>query len=58
MATPSTADRTAADHAFVTLITSDDYLPGALAQSAALNDLHPTRRGGENHIFSYLIVEH
>ncbi|CAE6475641.1 unnamed protein product [Rhizoctonia solani] len=23
------------------------YLPGALAQSAALNDLHPTRRGGQ-----------
>ncbi|QRV83147.1 glycosyltransferase family 8 protein [Ceratobasidium sp. AG-Ba] len=40
------SERTAADHAFVTLITSDDYLPGALAQSAALNDLHPTRRGG------------
>lgn len=37
---------TAADHAFVTLITSDSYLPGALAQAAALNDLHPTRRGG------------
>ncbi|CEL57017.1 Glycogenin-2 OS=Homo sapiens GN=GYG2 PE=1 SV=2 [Rhizoctonia solani AG-1 IB] len=39
--------RTAADHAFVTLITSDSYLPGALAQSAALNDLHPIRRGGQ-----------
>ncbi|CAA7265924.1 unnamed protein product [Cyclocybe aegerita] len=27
--------------AFVTLVSSDNYLPGALAQVAALNDLHP-----------------
>ncbi|KAB5592458.1 Glycosyltransferase family 8 protein [Ceratobasidium theobromae] len=47
MTAPSTLPRTAADHAFVTLITSDSYLPGALAQSAALNDLHPARRGGK-----------
>ncbi|CAE6432689.1 unnamed protein product [Rhizoctonia solani] len=45
--TSTSPARTAADHAFVTLITSDSYLPGALAQSAALNDLHPTRRGGQ-----------
>jgi glycogenin glucosyltransferase len=47
MTLSSASPRTAADHAFVTLITSDSYLPGALAQSAALNDLHPTRRGGK-----------
>ena len=29
-------------YAFVTLITSDAYLPGALALAAALNDLHPS----------------
>ena len=27
-------------HAFVTLVSSDSYLPGALAQAAALSDLH------------------
>lgn len=30
-------------HAFVTLISSDAYLPGALAQVAALSDLHDKR---------------
>jgi len=29
-------------YAFVTLITSDAYLPGALALAAALKDLHPS----------------
>ena len=29
-------------YAFVTLVTSDHYLPGALAVAAALNDLHPS----------------
>ncbi len=29
-------------HAFATLITSDHYLPGALALVAALRDVHPT----------------
>ena len=28
--------------AFVSLVTSDHYLPGALALAAALKDLHPT----------------
>jgi glycogenin glucosyltransferase len=28
--------------AFVTLVSSDSYLPGALAQVAALRDIHPT----------------
>ncbi|PFH54887.1 glycosyltransferase family 8 protein [Amanita thiersii Skay4041] len=28
-------------YAFVSLITSDSYLPGALALAAALNDIHP-----------------
>ena len=32
----------AAPYAFVTLITSDSYLPGALALVAALKDLHPS----------------
>ncbi len=32
----------AAPYAFVTLITSDSYLPGALALAAALKDLHPS----------------
>ncbi|KAI0697530.1 hypothetical protein BC835DRAFT_1270255 [Cytidiella melzeri] len=32
----------AAPYAFVTLLTSDSYLPGALALVAALKDLHPT----------------
>jgi glycogenin len=32
----------AAPYAFVTLLTSDSYLPGALAQVAALCDLHPS----------------
>ncbi|KAI0347772.1 hypothetical protein BDW22DRAFT_1349839 [Trametopsis cervina] len=32
----------ATPYAFVTLITSDSYLPGALALVAALKDLHPT----------------
>ena len=31
----------AAPNAFVTLVTSDRYLPGALAQVAAIADLHP-----------------
>jgi glycogenin len=29
-------------YAFVTLISSDSYLPGALALVAALKDVHPT----------------
>ncbi|KAF8640611.1 hypothetical protein AX17_000272 [Amanita inopinata Kibby_2008] len=29
-------------YAFVSLLTSDPYLPGALALAAALNDLHPS----------------
>lgn len=29
-------------YAFVTLVTSDFYLPGALALAAALKDLHPS----------------
>lgn len=29
-------------HAFVSLVSSDAYLPGALAQVAALRDLHPS----------------
>ena len=29
-------------YAFVTLLTSDSYLPGALALAAALKDLHPS----------------
>jgi len=29
-------------YAFVTLLTSDSYLPGALALAAALRDLHPS----------------
>ncbi|EAU92780.1 glycogenin glucosyltransferase [Coprinopsis cinerea okayama7 len=33
----------ASPHAFVTLISSDAYLPGALTQVAALNDLHDKR---------------
>ncbi|KAK0199237.1 glycogenin [Desarmillaria ectypa] len=32
----------AAPYAFVTLLTSDFYLPGALALAAALKDVHPT----------------
>ena len=32
----------ASRHAFVTLITSDSYLPGALTLAAALRDIHPT----------------
>ncbi|KAK7064073.1 putative glycosyltransferase family 8 protein [Favolaschia claudopus] len=31
-----------AQYAFVTLLTSDAYLPGALALAGALKDLHPT----------------
>ncbi|KAF9814195.1 hypothetical protein IEO21_05264 [Rhodonia placenta] len=31
-----------APYAFVSLVTSDHYLPGALALAAALKDLHPT----------------
>ncbi|RDX51044.1 hypothetical protein OH76DRAFT_1481729 [Lentinus brumalis] len=31
-----------APYAFVTLVTSDHYLPGALAVAAALRDLHPS----------------
>jgi len=31
----------AGQHAFVSLVSSDAYLPGALAQAAALRDLHP-----------------
>ena len=29
-------------YAFVTLLTSDSYLPGALTLAAALNDIHPS----------------
>ena len=29
-------------YAFLTLVTSDQYLPGALAVAAALKDLHPS----------------
>ena len=32
----------AAPYAFVTLLTSDSYLPGALTLVGALKDLHPT----------------
>lgn len=32
----------AGTYAFVTLVSSDAYLPGALAQVAALRDVHPT----------------
>lgn len=32
----------AAPYAFVTLVTSDSYLPGALALGAALKDVHPS----------------
>ncbi|KAF9015621.1 hypothetical protein BDQ17DRAFT_1395866 [Cyathus striatus] len=32
----------ASPYAFVTLVSSDSYLPGALALAAALNDLHPS----------------
>lgn len=32
----------AAPYAFVSLVTSDSYLPGALALVAALKDLHPS----------------
>lgn len=32
----------ASRYAFVTLITSDSYLPGALTLAAALHDIHPT----------------
>jgi len=32
----------ASRYAFVTLITSDSYLPGALTLAAALRDIHPT----------------
>lgn len=32
----------ATPYAFVTLVTSDSYLPGALALVAALKDLHPS----------------
>jgi hypothetical protein len=31
----------ASPHAFVTLLTSDSYLPGALTLAAALKDIHP-----------------
>ena len=31
----------AASYAFVTLVTSDRYLPGALTLAAALQDVHP-----------------
>lgn len=31
----------AGPYAIVTLVSSDAYLPGALAQAAALRDLHP-----------------
>jgi glycogenin glucosyltransferase len=34
----------ATPYAFVTLITSDSYLPGALALAAALKDVHPSPR--------------
>jgi glycogenin glucosyltransferase len=32
----------ASPFAFVTLVSSDSYLPGALAQVAAIRDLHPS----------------
>lgn len=32
----------ASRYAFVSLITSDSYLPGALTLAAALRDIHPT----------------
>lgn len=32
----------ATPYAFVTLVTSDFYLPGALALAAALKDVHPS----------------
>jgi hypothetical protein len=32
----------ASPYAFVTLLTSDSYLPGALTLAAALKDIHPT----------------
>jgi len=32
----------ACNNAFVTLVSSDSYLPGALAQVAALRDVHPS----------------
>jgi glycogenin len=32
----------ASPYAFVTLLTSDHYLPGALALAAALRDVHPS----------------
>ncbi len=32
----------ASPYAFVTLLTSDSYLPGALTLAAALNDIHPS----------------
>lgn len=32
----------ASPFAFVTLVSSDSYLPGALAQVAAIKDLHPS----------------
>jgi glycogenin len=32
----------ASPYAFVTLLTSDSYLPGALALAAALKDVHPS----------------
>lgn len=32
----------ATPYAFVTLVTSDSYLPGALALVAALSELHPS----------------
>ena len=32
----------ATPYAFVTLVTSDSYLPGALALVAALHELHPS----------------
>jgi glycogenin glucosyltransferase len=32
----------ASPYAFVTLLTSDSYLPGALTLAAALKDIHPS----------------
>lgn len=32
----------ASPYAFVTLVSSDSYLPGALALAAALKDVHPS----------------
>lgn len=32
----------ASPYAFVTLLTSDSYLPGALTLAAALRDVHPS----------------